>query len=274
MLAITRDIWGGTDYLPSVWHSWLRDAAGYLMVAERDGRVVGLHHIALHDESTAWMEGMRVAEEARGTRVAGALLDRGLEWAREAGCTVARLSTASINPASGRVPERAGMRVVETFLPLSAHLETAPDLPSGPRVARAMDAERVFHHLNDPEAGLPSGFYTEGWTAHPASRERVRLLCATNSVAISELGDTVRGVLIATCAYPFRHARIGALTGDVEAVGDLARFALHQAYRMGVRSVRATLSVSGRRRAAVESVGFQAAPDMVMLLHEMELDSA
>ncbi len=35
VLSLTRDIWGGGDYVPHVWRNWLADAEGQLTVAER-----------------------------------------------------------------------------------------------------------------------------------------------------------------------------------------------------------------------------------------------
>lgn len=53
MLHITRTVWEGHDYVPFVWDRWLRDPNGAVLVADRDGRAVGLQHAVLHlDGST------------------------------------------------------------------------------------------------------------------------------------------------------------------------------------------------------------------------------
>ncbi len=42
ILAMSRGIWGGSDYLPLVWDRWLADDKGLLLTATLDGRPVGM----------------------------------------------------------------------------------------------------------------------------------------------------------------------------------------------------------------------------------------
>ena len=268
MLRITRNVWEGTDYLPHIWNDWLHDSSGYLMVGQVDGRVVGLQHIAVQDDGTAWLEGIRVAEEAQGTGLGQGLLEQGLEWAQTMGCTFARLSTASSNPASNRLAEKGGMRPVATFASLRAEARAGGDPPDGVKLATPMDVDRVHAHL---EQCLPGGFYTEGWTAYRLTRDRVRRLCGTKSVALVEGAGAIAGVLIATCTNPFRVIRVGAMTGDTETVVRLAQFALAQARTLMLPRLRATVSLHQERLHALGGVGFESARDFSMVLHEKHL---
>src|SRR5579872_5348508 len=147
MLAITRNVWHGTDYVPAVWHDWLEDARGLLQVATIDGRVVGIHHTALHADGSAWAEGIRVAEDVQGQGVGEALLASAIEWAGKRGCRYIRLSTSSENRASNRVSEKAGLRVVGRFLAMTAEASTDSEPMPDVRVAAPHDAGELWAML-------------------------------------------------------------------------------------------------------------------------------
>src|SRR5947209_17601080 len=59
MLRMTKDTWGGNDYLPYAWDEWLDRSSGHFMAAVVDGEVVGLQRATLMPDGTAWLEGIR-----------------------------------------------------------------------------------------------------------------------------------------------------------------------------------------------------------------------
>nr|XP_058141879.1 probable N-acetyltransferase 16 isoform X1 [Dasypus novemcinctus] len=74
VLAISGGIYGGLDYLPSRYRSWLRDPYRTVVLAKRDGRVIALESVHVVDAGeTALVEGLRVAPWERGKGVAGLL---------------------------------------------------------------------------------------------------------------------------------------------------------------------------------------------------------
>ena len=73
ILEISRKIWGGHDYLPSVWDEWVADKNARFIVATVNGRTVGCAHASLQANYVAWLEGVRVHEQYRGLGIAGKL---------------------------------------------------------------------------------------------------------------------------------------------------------------------------------------------------------
>lgn len=70
IVDISKDIWGGTDYLPYVFHKWVDDE-GFFMgaVDEAKDKVVGVgKYTILHDDS-GWLEGLRVHKDYRGKKI-------------------------------------------------------------------------------------------------------------------------------------------------------------------------------------------------------------
>jgi GNAT superfamily N-acetyltransferase len=108
VMALTREIWNGNDYIPYVWAEWLADPEGLLAVAEYGGRVVGLAHLSSKGSGEWWLQGLRVhpALQGRGiaSRLHGYILDT---WQRNPG-KVLRLATSSARLPVHHLCQRTG----------------------------------------------------------------------------------------------------------------------------------------------------------------------
>ena len=267
MLDITRDLWEGTDYVPSVWSEWLEDRSGCVQVAEIEGRMVGLQHCCLQPDRTCWLEGIRVASSRRGQGVARSLLEHGLDWARARSCSAARLMTSSENPATNRLAVGAGFRQVTSYRQLQASpADSAGDLARA-RLALPHEAERVRAFLASRARGSP--FYTQGWTAYRLDEHRLRLLLARHAVAVAGDG-AIDALAIATCTAPFTTLWIGLLTGSREGVRALCYWVRAVAARTGGADVRANLE-AGPSADEAEKCGYRPRRDATIVLYELPL---
>lgn len=266
VVEITRNIWEGSDYVPYVWHRWLTEPSGLTYVATIDGQVAGFHHIAIHPDNTAWMEGMRTAESWRARGIASALLEHGVEVARDIGLTAARLSTWGTNDASRRVAEKAGMILAGEF--------TSPGPPTGsgivldPRVRLASWSD--LRAVRSLLAAHDQRFYTEGWTAYALDDERLELLVAISGVAVCE-SDHLESVAICTAAPTRPHLRLGLLAGSLEGQRILAGWLPAKAAGLGLNSVRATVLATETSMSALARSGYSMADAHTMLLWEVAL---
>ncbi|KAM7147959.1 LOW QUALITY PROTEIN: putative N-acetyltransferase 16 [Molossus nigricans] len=95
VLAISGGIYGGLHYLPSCYHSWLRDPNRTLVLAKRNGGVIALQSVhVIHAGKTALVEGLRVAPWEQSKGVAGLLQRFCLQLVKQQhpGVEVARLT--------------------------------------------------------------------------------------------------------------------------------------------------------------------------------------
>jgi GNAT superfamily N-acetyltransferase len=190
ILEISKNIWGGHDYLPEVWDDWLADKKGRLIVATVNGRTVGVAHASLQTRDVAWLEGVRVHEKYRGFGIAGKLNSALVEWARKHGARVARLCTGSSNQASRKHLKKIGFPVLQTFqrLDLTRGLRTKPSGVSIPK--------RFPEHLWNWLSTRPSfvenhAMYSDGWTWYPLTKQVLRRLMAHGRVLVtSKNGET------------------------------------------------------------------------------------
>ncbi|HEX6509542.1 MAG TPA: GNAT family N-acetyltransferase, partial [Chloroflexota bacterium] len=272
-LRITRNVWDGSDYVPFVWERWLADRNGHLCVATLDDRLLGLQHVQVQPDRTAWLEGIRVDEEVRGRGVGQALLEDGLQWARSVRCPVARLSTSSGNPSSNRIAEKAGLREIARYESLSATVPTHASPPAGVRLGHPSDRRTISDFLDRVQSqGGIDGFYTEGWTAYPLTPSRLSLLLGTHAVMMSEVGE-IDALGIATASVGRPYVRVGLLCGTPGGMEKIAAGVLMHANAARLESVRATVDVPNGVLKRLTAYGFTNTGSN-MILREMVLEPA
>ncbi|KAM4604250.1 histidine N-acetyltransferase [Polymixia lowei] len=75
IMAMSQDIYGGLDYLPTRYTAWLQETNRTVILARKQGKVIALESVCVIDDGeTMLVEGLRVAPQERGKGVAGHLL--------------------------------------------------------------------------------------------------------------------------------------------------------------------------------------------------------
>jgi GNAT superfamily N-acetyltransferase len=97
IVELTRDVWGGHDYLPEVFDDWVADAASAFEALEVDGVVVGLQRLRPYAPGLVWYEGLRVASSHRRQGLARAMLTSAIAEAKEQGHREMRLATGNVD---------------------------------------------------------------------------------------------------------------------------------------------------------------------------------
>ncbi len=142
MLEICAGIWGGEDYVPSVFDMWVAERQGRFTVAELDGRVVGLAKLTRLGAEDYWLEGIRVHAGFRSRGIAAGLHDYHLalwrEWHHPGAL---RLLTLIDNQAIVKLCERTGFRSV---LQVSFAAAEAQPGPHGFAPLTPAEADRAF----------------------------------------------------------------------------------------------------------------------------------
>ena len=115
LMSFIKDVWGGHDYIPSVWDSWLRDRRGRLFVVEADGVPVGMSRVRFLEDGSAWFEGARVHPAFRGRGLASMLGENSVRFAVAKGVRVFRLTSWSRNKAAHRQISRIMFRETSRF---------------------------------------------------------------------------------------------------------------------------------------------------------------
>lgn len=65
--AICKNIWGGTDYLPELFHTWVDDKGLFLGAVDTEtNKVIGTDKYSVLYDGSGWLEGLRTHKDYRG----------------------------------------------------------------------------------------------------------------------------------------------------------------------------------------------------------------
>lgn len=115
VLELTSHIWDGEDYVPQAWEGWLHDPLGLLLVAEYQGRVVGLAKLSETTPEDWWMQGLRVHPDFEGQGIASRLYDALLDHWHKNGRGSLRLATHFERYQVHHLCQRGGFTHVGTY---------------------------------------------------------------------------------------------------------------------------------------------------------------
>ncbi len=168
VVELTKDVWGGHDYLPEVFDEWVADAASAFEAIEVDGTVVGLQRLRPYAPGLVWYEGLRVAASHRRQGLARAMLMSAIAEAREQGHGEMRLATGNLDAV--RLFESVGFRRL-----LDVRWWRGPRVEGGesPRIPPPAEAEKLWPMV----AASPGVELERGTSAPPSSRGWPRSGC-------------------------------------------------------------------------------------------------
>lgn len=180
IFAMVKHIWGGRDYVPEVWNSWLADTSGPLLVGEVDGQPVALAKISSLGPGEDWFHGMRVDPVRRGAGYARAMVERCVAISRERGARTLRYLTDEENKPMHHLADEYGF--VLNYAP--SWYAAPPRLGASRAVALApAQAGRLRRELAaSPLLARTDGMYAYGWRNLDLTPERLEQHLARGEV--------------------------------------------------------------------------------------------
>jgi ribosomal protein S18 acetylase RimI-like enzyme len=253
VLAFCAHTWSEGDYIESVWDDWVADERGAFLVAELNGRPVGIVHMRLLAEDEAWLEGIRVDPALRQQGVGRMLVSRAMVAARDAGASVARLFTSATNIASQRLVAKFGFTRVAEVVQYDASVASADtttpgqdeSVPAGARLSTpgVMAFERIWEWLEQSTLSpFNGGLEFLGWVARGLTEPALREYLAAGNVWLLEEWDTIQALAVAVTGEPRHDGRrrldVRYIDGLSEAIGRLALALRQPAREHGATSVQ------------------------------------
>jgi GNAT superfamily N-acetyltransferase len=163
-MSFIKDVWGGHDYIPSVWDEWIRDKSAKMFVIVADGTPVAMNRIRFLGDGSAWFEGARVHPAYRRMGLASMLGDNAMEVAAKKGAQVFRLTTGSRNKASQGQIAKMGFREVARFSVYEPEKGRRFHASAGVRIANRGDLGAVMRSIEESiEYRLGGGSLWDGF---------------------------------------------------------------------------------------------------------------
>ena len=207
LMSFIKDVWGGHDYIPSVWDRWLHDRSGKMFVVEADGIPVGMNRVRFLEDGSAWFEGARVHPAFRGRGLASMLGENSMRFAAARGVRVFRLTSGSHNKAAHRQISRIMFRETARFSVYEPP-EGKRSKPKGAAIRMAPgELGKAMHLLRiAKEFKLGGGVLWHDFTAASLTKDVVSGLLAEgavwragDAVAVTRTGGEGEGVWEEIC---------------------------------------------------------------------------
>jgi ribosomal protein S18 acetylase RimI-like enzyme len=186
----TTDTFSWGDYIPERIHGWLEeDDSDVLVWVDGSDTPLALCHVMMLSPNEGWLEGARVHPDHRRRGLGSSLNDAGVEWARERGGRVIRLSTEASNVAARNQVTRLGYREVARWLHAVFHVDATHRSSERYRMrpAPGSDAEAAWLFWVGSDLARESReLIAHGWqwrTARPADLTQKRDQLLVQSVA-------------------------------------------------------------------------------------------
>lgn len=169
------------DYVAESLQSWLIDPEGRLIVAECDGRVIGLAKLSRLSDADWWLQGMRVDPDFHRRGVATRLMAALVEAWNETEGEALRLVTASLRTPIHIISQRAGFSAIETFSLFTANALECKEVGSKQPFQKVelSELDRAYDFaLGSETLSPPERCVDMGWEWLPLHREHLKLKVA------------------------------------------------------------------------------------------------
>ncbi|WP_457558081.1 GNAT family N-acetyltransferase [Candidatus Harpocratesius sp.] len=128
---ISKDIWDGQDYVPKVFHEWLKDPEGYTFglflpnnseFKEQILELIAIGRVKFISKEIAWMEGGRVKKSYQQRGIGKILTEHAIQVAVNRGSKIIQYATYTENTGSIALALRFGFTTKNTMIFLKAEV--------------------------------------------------------------------------------------------------------------------------------------------------------
>lgn len=202
IIEISSKVWGGHDYLPSVFDEWLASPKCHTYGVKVDGRIVAVANLRLVDgKKTGWMEGLRVHPDYRRRGYADLLTWHFVSLGEELKVQRLRYTTGGNNRASVKLAKKAGFKKLfklSAFWHDNLSTTARSKLPS--RVITEATPQEAYEFSRTCQSLVPHNILVYDWKAVDGTLRGFKEVAKDHTFYVSEK----RGKLT---AFSFGHLR-------------------------------------------------------------------
>lgn len=200
ILEISRHIWGGNDYLPTVIDEWLRNRKCHTFGVEVNEHVVAVGNLRLVDKGrTGWMEGLRVHPDFRKLGFADNLTKYFVDLAPSLGIERLRYSTGINNRASMKLAKQYGFdRKLRMAIFWYENVTSGKKLNRRYLAIKEVAPKEAFALSRTEPSLIPYGVLIYDWKAVDATPQGFREVGKTHSFYVAEKNRTMDSLSFGT----------------------------------------------------------------------------
>lgn len=284
---LTKEVWGGNDYIHYVWEDWLAEPANLVFVMELGGRVVGLYCLRLLESQKGrygWWQGVRVDPAFQRQGLAARILEHALNESRARKLGGLRFATGETNVAMHRLADRYNFRYLApyTFLvgPRLEGLAPEETFATPVRTLTADEFELAWNFIETAESWQAGPrIFCETWVWKDLDAATVRDWLGQNQVYGYFEGEKVTALALVKLEEEPENfwSFVSWLDGTPAAIQNLTRFLHREASRRAHPSQKTALDVMLVTNEAhdqlLQEAGLRLDPDDRMRLYELPLEA-
>ncbi len=267
VIAFCSKTWPGYgDFIPRVWDSWIAQKSGRFIVAEVNGKPVGIAKITDLGDGEIWLEGLRVDPRWRKKGIASAITGEILRTLKKTNPKSVRYCTAASNKASRRIGEKWGFGIRARF---RYYWRRSARGSIVGEYASISDLDRVLEFVNASRfLKLSNGLISEGWVFRSLDKDLLKNYIRQRRVmAILESGE-VLGVGIYPDEINDQTLTLGFVDGrKQDVILGLSRNCPRLAYELGLRYCSASVPTRGFARL-LERCGYKRSSSVSQVVME------
>lgn len=280
VLEICKTIWEGHDYIPNIFELWIHDTQGEFTLITEDESITGMAKFTISQPGIGWLEGLRVAPEARSRGYAKVITNYYIEKGKELGLEKLQLSTYYENHASIHVTESYGFQRVAEFFLAEKEVDPQTVLPMDPSVVQLQPADPLYEQvlellLRSPEQKAQRGFIGYGWLFKSLNDAEVRAAVARGHVYyLPKDGQADAATLIYPDPIKDQTYYIVMVTGSDEGIATLLDWACGDALQRDFTLINAMFPVEPHLQELYLAKGYRYWDDVVtpnVFIYELPL---
>jgi len=260
VLAISSKIWEGYDFVKYVFDDWVKDTEGEFTLGEKDGVAVGFAKYTKHNDSEAWLEGIRVDEKYANQGFGKAITQYYISRAKAEGVETIRLSAYIESKESIKIAEGLGFKKDGYFTTGCKELDKTVICPSASKtVINIMSTATAWDLITRGNAYyMSNGYVSYGWDFRKATYELIDRLVKDKCVyGVLREGKLSSVMVLTEDSHKDRGLNIGFIDGDMGSMKELVDFAEQQAIKRGMAYYEIMAPIDERLINVLELSGFE-----------------
>lgn len=205
IIAISKKIWDGHDYVSTVYDKWVADIDGFFVCVTYDSAIAGFAKVSMHGDNDAWLEGLRVDPSKRGLGLGKQLTRYCIERCLNRHIENIRLSTYIGNHESIGIIESHGFKRVAEYKALFRPINPCEATPACYQTLS--DPSLVEAALSGEALGEFYGYASFDFTFEKITPRLLKGLVSEGAVYGLCIDGRIQGMAIAST----RHSKVSAL---------------------------------------------------------------
>jgi ribosomal protein S18 acetylase RimI-like enzyme len=200
VLEFTSNTFSWGDYISRVLERWFNDKSGRLLVAEVDGRVVGLSFVKLTKRDEVWLQGGRVEKSHRREGIGSAMISECLRIAREEmNASTARVITDKTNLPPQKLLTKLGFKTVSEFSEFEKKAQRIKDpiLTRDAKIAEKELIPYIWRYLrSSPIFEKSGGLYTVWFVWYSLEKDDLARFVQDRKAVVYAPDGKIHGVML------------------------------------------------------------------------------